>query len=442
MKLRSLKVATLVGVVVGVALVAAPQASAATPTTPASPGSTMALPTLPAKPTIKPDIVPTAASDNCAAVVPHLKEYAARGIKEVACESGTRTVATPVTHAAKASVTPNAFPAACGNNTWVVTRTEECNLSSVHNWTTYDGDTGVPNGSETYLISQDIRLSTRSSTITESVTFNYASAVGAPAGLPANVDWTSACAFPCEVSSVPTIAFTLPVSLSKTFTVTFQDNPAPQGLDTFGTSYSYVALPTGFVLIGGPDTWGSPALIRCDSNTPGFTNPGCVVPSYVPTLTLPLSSYGAAAMNAYVGELYLPGTPGLTTTTPLTRGDPADTNSNRSIICSGFQPLPPGNSYGVVSDSCDEYPFASSQQSGGAIGVGGNNCLQIVPKQGNNGAWIWIALNTYTRAYPQICVRGHVNNVLNTSVGNSALNPMYTLNRMMIGDAYTVQVTQ
>lgn len=442
---QAVRVAALVGAVVGAALVVAPQASAATPSAPASPHvghqSGAALPALPAKPTIKPDIVPTATSDNCAAALPHLKDYAARGIKQVACETTTRTAAPSLAHTGTASVKPDAFPTACGNNAWGIARTEECNLNSIHEWTAFDTETGAPVGTETYLISQDIRLSTSTSTITESITFAYAAATGAAVGLPSTVDWVSGCGSPCGVNSLPTTTFTILVGLSKTFTVTYRDNPLAQTPDTFSTNYSYTALPTGFIPIS-VDTWTSPAPIRCDNNTPSFTNAGCVVPSYVPAVVLPLSKYGAAAMNAYVGELYLPGTPGLSDNTPLTRGDPANTTANRNVTCSGFQPLPPGNSYGVVSDSCDEYPFASSQQSGGAIGLAGSNCLEIVPKQDANANWIWIALNTYTNAFPQLCLRGHVNSILNSNVGSGALNPMYTLNRLMIGDRYTVQVTQ
>jgi hypothetical protein len=447
--IRATKVAALVGAVVGAALVAAPQASAAnisgmTIVTPEAfaAGGTIAPPTLPAKPTIKRDIVPSATSDHCSTILPHLKDYAARGIKQVACETTKRTASAPSAHTGTGSVTPNAFPAACANNAWVIIRTEECNLNSVHPWLAISTDTGAIVGTMTYLISQDIRLSTTTSTITESITFDYAAATGAPAGLPTTVVWTSACSSPCGVTSIRTLAFTVPPGQSRTFTVTYRDNPLAQAPDTFSTSYIYDVQLPGFLPSTGPDTWRSPAPIRCDNNTPGFTNTGCVVPSYVPAVALPLSVYGAAAMNAYVGEVYLPGTPGLTDSTPLTRGNPANTDANRAVTCRGFQPLPPGNSYGVVSDSCDEYPFASSQQSGGAIGLDGSNCLQIVPKQDSNGRWTRVDLNIYTNAYPQLCVRGHVNSILNSNVGSRALNPMYTLNRMMIGDRYTVQVTQ
>jgi hypothetical protein len=442
--IQAVKVAALVGAVAGMALVAGPQASAATITPAAlTAGGTMTLPTLPAKPTIKPDIVPTATSDNCAPVLAHLKDYAARGIKQVACEKTTGTASSPLAHTGTGSVPAIGFPAACANDHWVVTRNEECNLASVHIWTTHDTSTGAVTGMMTYLISQDIRLSTTTSTITESITFDYAGAIGIPAGEPSTVHWTSACGSPCGVASVPTLTFTVPSGASPTFTVTYRDNPLAQAPDTFNISHSYnVILPCCFPPTGN-DTWGVPLPIRCDNNTPGFTNPGCVVPAYTPNLILPLSKYGAAAANALVGETKLPGTPGWSPQTPLTRGDPANTNANRSVTCGSFQPFPPGNSFGVVSDSCDEYPFASSQQSGGALTppIPGSSCLQIVPQQEANGTWMAVNLNPYTGAYPQVCVRGHVNSILNSNVGSQALNPLYTLNRMMVGDGYTVSVT-
>jgi hypothetical protein len=434
--IHAVKAAALMGAV-GMALVVAPQASATPIVTPAAlaAGGTTALP---AKPTIKPEIVPTATSDNCAAVRPHLKDYAARGVKQVACE----TASPPLAHTGTGLVPAIGFPAACANNEWVATRTEECNLNSLHPWTAITTGTGAVVGTMTYLVSQDIRLSTTTSTITESITFDYAVATGAAAGLPSTIVWTSACGSPCAVKTIPTLTFTVLPGQSRTFTVTYQDNPLAQAPDRFNTTHTFDVSIPGFLPSTGPDRWGAPLAIRCDNNTPGFTNPGCVVPDYPPNLVLPLSKYGAAAANALVGETNLPGTPGLSAQTPLTRGDPANTNANRGVTCGGFVPFPAGNSYGVVSDSCDEYPFASSQQSGGALGIPGSSCLEIVPKQDANGKWTAINLNTYTHTYPQICLRGHVNSILNSNVVSQALNPLYTLNRMMIGDPYTVQVTQ
>src|SRR3954453_19401672 len=117
--IHAVKAAALVGAV-GMALAVAPQASATPTVTPAAfaAGRTITLPTPPAKPTIKPDIVPTAASDNCAAVLSHLKDYAARGVKQVACVKSGSTVSSPLAHTG--AVPAIGFPAACANNRWVV----------------------------------------------------------------------------------------------------------------------------------------------------------------------------------------------------------------------------------------------------------------------------------------------------------------------------------
>jgi hypothetical protein len=436
--IHAVKAAALVGAV-GMALAVAPQASATPTVTPAAfaAGRTITLPTPPAKPTIKPDIVPTAASDNCAAVLSHLKDYAARGVKQVACVKSGSTVPSPLAHTG--AVPAIGFPAACANNRWVVTRNEICNLNSVRLWNSVDTNTGAVVATWTFLVSQDIRLSTTSGAITESVTFDFAGATGRAVGLPVTVVWSSACGSPCAITTVPNLTFTVPMTGSRTFTIAYRDNPSAQTPDTFNTSYVYdISVPT-FLPSLGPDRWTSPLSFRCDNNTPSFTNPGCVVPGYTPNLVLPLSKYAAAAMNVFVGEGLLAGTPGKDARTPLTRGDPARTDANRGVTCGGFAPFPPGNSYGVVSDSCDEYPFASSQQSGGARNIPGSSCLEIVATQDGTGAWTATYFNAPSNP---ACLRGHVNSVLNSLVGSQALNPLYTANRIMVGDPYTVQVTQ
>lgn len=430
--IQAVKAAALAGAV-GMALAVVPQASA----TPIVAGHTIALPTPPAEPTTKPDIVPTATADTCAAVLPHLDDYAARGLKQVSCVKSGSTVSSPLAHTG--AVPAIGFPAACANNRWVVTRNEICNLSSVRLWNSVDTKTGVVVATWTFLVSQDIRLSTTSGVITESVTFDFAAATGTATGLPATIVWISACGSPCAVTSVPNLTFTVPMTGSRSFTITYRDNPAAQAPDTFSTAYSYdIVIPT-FPPSLGPDRWTSPLPFRCDNNTPSFTNPGCVVPGYTPNLALPLSKYAAAAMNVFVGEGLLAGTPGKDARTPLTRGDPARTDANRGVTCGGFAALPPGNRYGVVSDSCDEYPFASSQQSGGARNIPGSSCLEIVATQDATGAWTATYLNAPSNP---ACLRGHVNSVLNSLVGSQALNPLYTANRIMVGDPYTVQVTQ
>ncbi|HEY3611535.1 MAG TPA: hypothetical protein VGL06_28835 [Pseudonocardiaceae bacterium] len=111
------------------------------------------------------------------------------------------------------------------------------------------------------------------------------------------------------------------------------------------------------------------------------------------------------------------------------------TQGNRSAVYdSSFVPLPRV----VPTDSCDEYPFAASQQSGGNLGHTGPDCLDIIPYN-NAGTWEPLFLNSYTGAQP--CMRGHVPSALNSAVG-SALGAFYTTQRMLASDPYTVNVIQ
>ena len=79
----------------------------------------------------------------------------------------------------------------------------------------------------------------------------------------------------------------------------------------------------------------------------------------------------------------------------------------------------------VVSDSCDEYPFASSQQSGGARNIPGSSCLEIVATQDGTGAWTATYFNTPNN---QACLRG------TTLCTVSAPDPGFPLHEMMLDD--------
>ena len=412
--------------------------------TPSTAGTTA----VPVKPTSKPTITPMldqpAASSTCPTVRAQLQQYAAENIKQVLCETVTPAAAPTSAPGTKAAATPDsAASGSCNPLQWTISRGEECSQALVDFWTVINPETFAIVGTLTFLDSQDILLSNYSSLFTENDTYSLIAETGNATGVPATVSFAANCSSPCKLAgNPPPSVFNLAENTSKSFSYTFQDSPGVATPDTFNLSYSFnISLPPPvFAPSLGPYTWSAPQPIRCDNNTPNYTAAGCVVPTYVPDLVLPQSVYGAAAVNAYVGELYLPGTPGLTAATPLTRGNPATSDANRNVTCSGFTALPAGNIYAVVNDSCDEYPFASSQQSGGALGIAGGNCLEIVPTQAANGNWTFKFRNMYTAVYPQVCLRGHVNSAQNSAVG-TALQSMYVGNRMMIGDPYTVQVT-
>jgi hypothetical protein len=399
---------------------------------------------LPSRPVVKPTLAPPAISSTCPAVRASLRQYAARGIKKVACETTTLGAPAALTPPApprtgSQAVKPRAAASllCTKDNAWTSSRTEECIQNGTSIWTIFLVPSGQQVGTATFLISQDITLQTNSTLPVEndSITWQGNSSPQVPTS--ATIKYTTGCNSPCELidGGGTTYASTVGQTQSNIRSV-YEDLPGTVTPDTFNTDYSFNPTFPGVTGPPNPETWSPPQGFRCDNIYPGTFGPGCVVPGYVPTLVLHTSVYADAAVNAFVGEKYLPGTPGLSAQTPLTRGDPNDTDSNRNVICGGFK-----TKAQVPNDSCDEYPFAASQQSGGLSpnNVTGANCLETQFKQLTDGRWSFQFLNQYINKYPQICERGHVNNTQNQAVG-TALITMYTVNRMLIGDAYTVQV--
>jgi hypothetical protein len=317
------------------------------------------------------------------------------------------------------------------NDVWVVNRTTECIQNLNVTIDIINVNTAGILGTGFYHVNQSVTTGTNTNTINDAdaVTFVSGTMQAAQAG---TVTFGSACGSPCKALTGAQ-SFTLaPGQTQTSVSMSYLDNPAAGNQDLFDTAYTFSVVWPGTFRIGSA-TWSTPDDIRCD-NQLAPRGVGCVIPEYIPDLPLSVATYGAAAMNVEYGEDFLPGTPGLTTSTPLTRGNPALSQGNQDAICnSTFTPFP-----GIVpTDSCDEYPFASSQQSGGNLGHTGADCLDIIPYN-NAGTWEPLFLNTYTGDQP--CLRGHVPLAQNTAVG-SALGSFYTLQRMLAGDPYTVSIT-
>jgi hypothetical protein len=392
--------------------------------------------TAPAKPLLK----RSATTSTCPAVRARLKQYAARHVKTVECETvGAAPAAVPGPGLARTGTrqaVPLAVPVnplcASVDDVWVVNRTTEC----VQNLNIYshiiDTNTGEVLGEGFFLFNQSVTTSTNSDEVSEADSLTFSSATGAADQL-GTVTFTGACGSACK-SLTGTQSFTLAPGQVKTgISVSYLDNPAVGDQDLFDTSYTLSILPAGVTFLGAA-TWSTPDDIRCDNQLQP-RGVGCVIPAYVPDLALSVGTYGAAAMNVEYGEDFLPGTPGLLVSTPLTRGNPALSQGNRDAVCDGtFNAIPSV----VATDSCDEYPFASSQQSGAVLKLTGLDCLDIIPFS-SSGGWEPVFLNTYTGG--QRCLRGHVPLAQNQAVG-TALSSFYTLQRMLAGDPYTVTVTQ
>lgn len=199
---------------------------------------------------------------------------------------------------------------------------------------------------------------------------------------------------------------------------------------------------------------------RCDSVIPK-NSVGCVNPDFTPTLDIPLSTGGASADMVRWAQQNLSGHWGLRGQgEPLHRlGDDGQTSDNRGVICDGsFTPdqaitdaLAP---YGD-KDSCDEFPFARTYESGamttGADGAAkpyvtsGAQCAQVTAVQtgtsGTDEAADWKTVQpTGTPSGTEPCVRGHIPNLLNGAVGRMYGN-FSPSNRLVDKDPFWLAVT-
>ncbi|MGC5164704.1 NucA/NucB deoxyribonuclease domain-containing protein [Rhodococcus sp. DT1] len=124
------------------------------------------------------------------------------------------------------------------------------------------------------------------------------------------------------------------------------DTPVPGMAQSTGTQYTDIVL-------------------RCDNAVGAF--PGCVNPDYTPTLTFTGLSY----INMNIGNHQSNTGVGATWGTPLHRGEsPLAAVANRDAACNTNRDEALGEPPdGMVDPSCDEYPFASSVEGGGAASV-------------------------------------------------------------------------
>jgi hypothetical protein len=225
-----------------------------------------------------------------------------------------------------------------------------------------------------------------------------------------------------------------PVTLTPetTFTRSWDENdtgPAvtqpgsADGLDGFiGTAFFFTPPPPY------PSTIDSDLGLltgRCDSIISSTDT--CVNQARIPTLSLSLSTYGAAAAIIEWAQSNLSAAWGLQGVgQPLTRlANMATRNANRAIICdSTFTNM--GSTIGGddgSKDSCDEFPFAASYQSGALNGVtSGSQCAQVTATEIANPtgdlATDWNSVQPDgTITGNEACVRGHIPLALNKAVG-------------------------
>jgi hypothetical protein len=398
-------------------------------------------------------------SQSCSLVRADLNAFAqraaARGLSQVGCWQADPASAGPSTERSLVgqklppiSAGPRAATtASCSvlsGSTWDLLRTSAC-LNAGLTYTVFDLDTGVVNGTAQFTVTQAIDANAASTDWAESDTLTLVSEFGTAVDLSAA--WTTGCSTPCSPASASPWDGPQPLAPGDTLSgeTSFSDpglSRAAPGPDAMNESYTLdVTQPA--VLPAAPLTWSSPT-VRCD-NVLRVAPAGCVFPDATPQYVVPISQYGAAAAMIQWAQQNLTGAWG-SPAAPLHRlGIPAQTQMNRRVICRrGWRRNP-----AISTDSCDEYPFASTKESGALHGVtSGTQCAQVeavrdpaVPATAPL-AQQWPSVRVIgTFAATAACVRGHIPQTLNEDVGRIGLATLTRLARLLPGDAYTVLVT-
>jgi hypothetical protein len=179
------------------------------------------------------------------------------------------------------------------------------------------------------------------------------------------------------------------------------------------------------------------------------------VPEFIPTLDISRGTYGAAAAMIAWAQKNLDGHWGL-----KAKGDPlrrlnnpkaGTPDGNRKVICKRqWTPDPLWHAGSVtIDDSCDEFPFAATYESGAMPPhpvANGAECAQVKAKQtsntGSNPASLWndvVVIGTFSPH--DKCVRGHIPITLNVDLGRQAYLAFIRSERLIDQDPFWLAVT-
>ncbi|MEU1525353.1 hypothetical protein ABZ413_24460 [Nocardia rhamnosiphila] len=168
--------------------------------------------------------------------------------------------------------------------------------------------------------------------------------------------------------------------------------------------------------------------VRCDQIAGFRSTAGWVVPGAEPILDM--STRNVPAHAGHIANAQASGLPGAPNGTPLQRTtNPATTQNNRNLSCNRVPgPRPAGQ-------QCDEYPFASTYQGGGANGPA--RTYQGTCQAGMPG-WVTplpVPVGPYNSAGISMCMMASQQN----GRGGGILTWFYTKNRVHDGDPFYVK---
>ncbi|MGV4926392.1 hypothetical protein K2224_15365 [Streptomyces sp. BHT-5-2] len=169
--------------------------------------------------------------------------------------------------------------------------------------------------------------------------------------------------------------------------------------------------------------------IRCDAKV--SSSPGCIIPEHLANVTVRESLYHAAAVTYEWAQKNLQkfGSNNFGTAEhPLHRGSGGkkEADRKRGITCRSFPDHP-----SVPDDSCDEFPFAMSNEGGNPPSA----CVDILPQKVGG---VWSVTVLHGDEATARCVRSHVTRVDNEGVGQRELSAAVNSDRILEGEAFQV----
>lgn len=324
-------------------------------------------------------------------------------------------------------------------NTWYYAREWACYIQTNRVVNTVNTQTGLVLGTATYGISHAFGLDPNNGTWSNFTSLYLASASGDAANI---VDTNNFCRGGCSTirGGDPLGGQrALAVGTSAAGTNNLADDPSAGVIhNNLGVSWtdgfrSSTSAP-GYITSDAP----AAANIRCDAQANTGLSPGCAIPNYTPQLQL--RGYGSG--NSSTALVYwfqydnVDHWGQYPNGRPLTRlNNQRQASANRAALCQDgvWQPDP-----SVTSDSCDEFPFASSYQSGNLLGLNASQCSQGTPVyDSNTGRWTVYVRAGYDPA--QRCVLGHVALTYNKATGGS-YSSFIQNNRLLDSDPFWIGI--
>lgn len=305
---------------------------------------------------------------------------------------------------------------------------------------------GTPVGTASWDIDQQIKLYKNENAIDQQITFTPVRFTGALTDVNLNVK--ADCFGPCQSGSSQWSGSNtwLKEDLHQATFGVGSWWTGTAGKDSLILSWTLTATSTQAADTAMTSWSDNDLVVRCDvimgNEEVPETKPGCVFPTYTPTLQINTKKYPAAAALYWLLMEKLDSHPGSAKhDSPLSRqADETVAANNRKVICdSTFNPVSNGTTGSSTKPSCDEYPFAKSRQSGGGTLSSGSQCAQFYSEKSGNRWSLKYDTSSPLPTWKEVCGRGSIPLDQNTGAGGQ-LGRFTTAMRLHDEDKYFVDV--